>query len=437
MALGSNDAGDAFLNMPYVYRLSGELNAEALEKALCEIIRRHEALRTIFTEIDGFPFQIIKDGFPAQFLTEDMRGKAIDDLSQRTAVMLLGERAMPFDLATGPLFRIKLLRLTELESLLLITMHHIMGDHWSMQVFRRELIDLYEAYSQGRESPFSRLPRQFADHAVWEKQLLGSGLLNSQLDYWKKQLSEPLSELNFAENIARNVELEFRICHQLVEWDETMLKKIKAVANRQHCTTFMVILAALNLVVHSLSGQVDIRVGTLLANRRRRECEGAIGHFLNTVVLRTKLEPNASFGQLLRQVRDTTLAALANQEIPFEQLAHILETKDMIKRESLFQVLLSYQATTSQTVTLSGGLTLASLGWQLPVTDSEAMLTACDLVVNIKETETILKGSISCKANSFDNEVAVSIVERFTEILKQVVVAPNIDNSVIGDSVGA
>jgi amino acid adenylation domain-containing protein len=413
--------GTHFFNMPYVYRLSGELNVEALEMALSEIIRRHEALRTVFAEIDGRPVQIIKDGSTFHLPTEDLRGGTPDDLSQQAAVLLLEERGQPFDLATGPLFESKLLRLTDRESFMLVTMHHIISDQWSMQVFYREMVSIYEAYSQGRHSPFGGLPFQFGDHAVWEKRLLKSGLLDRQQEYWKQQLAGPLPELEFMKSPTRNKELSFRSSRQPIELDETLFRGIKALARRESCTPFMIILAALDLALYALTGQEDIRIGTLVANRRRREAESAIGHLLNTVVLRIKLSPSLSCGQLLRQVREITLAGYAHQELPFEHLARVLETEIRIKRGSLFQVLLSYHNSGFQPINLPG-LTFASLGWQLPVSDSEVTLTACDLIVNITETSTKLTGSVNYKTDSVDIDFVASMVEGFATVLRQMTV---------------
>src|SRR5262249_12163959 len=169
--------GTHFFNMPYVYRLSGYLNINALQEALKEIVHRHEALRTVFVKIDGCPVQVIKDGSDCQLPVEDLRSVEPDRVSQRAVSFVLEEREGPFDLTVGPLLRLKLLRLTDTDSLLLVTMHHIIGDFWSMQIFRRELITLYEAFSKGRTSPLPKLPIQFPDFACWERRLLDEGLL--------------------------------------------------------------------------------------------------------------------------------------------------------------------------------------------------------------------------------------------------------------------
>ena len=411
--------GTHFFNMPYVYRLSGDLNVDALEKALGEIIRRHEALRTVFVEVDGRPVQIIKDSYTFRLLTEDLRSEATDDLSQQAAVLLLEEREQPFDLATGPLFRVKLLRVTDKESFLLVTLHHIISDHWSMQVFLRELVGTYEAYSQGRHSPFGGLPFQFADYAVWESRLLESGLLDGQREYWKQQLAGFLPNPEFRQSSTRNHELRFHTSREQIEIDESLLTDIKSLAARKNCTLFMVVLAAFNLVLYDLTGQEDIRIGTLVANRRWKHSDGVIGHFLNTIIIRTKVEPH--YAKLLTKIREITLAAHAHQELPFEQLARDLKKERNIERASLFQVLLSYQKSSFESADVYG-LKFAPLGWQLPVQDSDLTLTACDLIANVRETSTKLTISVNYKTDSVDSKFVASMVERLVVVLKRMTV---------------
>ncbi|TMI56674.1 amino acid adenylation domain-containing protein [Candidatus Bathyarchaeota archaeon] len=187
--------GTHFFNMPYVYRLSGELSIAALEKSLKELIRRHEALRTVFAKVDGCPVQVIKEVPDLQLPVVDLLSLPPGDVEQQAAGLILEERERPFNLATGPLLRTKLLRLTDNEYLLLVTMHHIISDHWSMRIFRREVLALYEAFSQGRSSPLPEPAIQFADYASWERRLLNEGLLNTQLTFWKKQLAGSAPQL--------------------------------------------------------------------------------------------------------------------------------------------------------------------------------------------------------------------------------------------------
>ena len=272
--------GTHFFNMPYVYQLSGDLNIEALEKALKEIVRRHEGLRTVFGDMDGRPVQIIKDGSDFQLPVADLRNGEPDDVSQRAAGLILEEREASFDLTIGPLLRLKLLRLTDTYSLLLITMHHIISDYWSMQIFWRELVVLYDDFSQGRPSSLTDPSMQFADYACWEKWLLDNGLLNEQLTYWKRQLAGPTPQLDFRKDGVRKDEMSFRRTSQPIELDEALFTEIKALCQRENYTPFMVVLTALSIVLYRYAGQHDVRIGTLVANRGRRETENTIGHFL-------------------------------------------------------------------------------------------------------------------------------------------------------------
>ena len=408
--------GTDFFNMPYVYRLSGDLNVQALEKAIGEIIRRHEALRTVFAEVHGRPVQIIR-GSPFQLPVVDFGNLAADQISEQAAWLILAGRQESFDLAGAPPIRIKLFRLTDTENFLLVTMHHIVSDHWSMQVFRRELTTLYEAFVQGRTSPLADSPTQFADYAVQEKQSLESGLFNAQLDYWRKQLAPPLPELEFNPSRPRNKELTFQTARESIEMGESLFREIKALAARENCTLFMIVVAALNLVLHELTGQEDIRIGTLVANRRWENSEAVIGHFINTAIIRTKVN-SSNLRELLANVREAALTAYAHQELPFEQLAQILETEKKIKRTTLFQVLLIYQKSSFESANASG-LKFAPLGWQLPVSDSEVTVTACDLIINVRETSTTLTASVNYKTDFVAIGFVASMIDRFTTILQQ------------------
>ena len=187
--------GTHFFNMPFVYQLSGDLNVKALERTVKEIVRRHEALRTIFREVEGKLVQIVKDGSDFQLQITELRGRSQDDASQASAEHILKERSVPFNLATAPPVRVRLLRLTERESLFLVTMHHIISDYWSMRVFSGELVKLYEVFAKGSPSPLPEPRIQFGDYAYWERRLLDDGHFHDQGIYWKKQISAVRSEI--------------------------------------------------------------------------------------------------------------------------------------------------------------------------------------------------------------------------------------------------
>ena len=410
-----------FFNMPYVYRLSGNLNVEALEMTLKEIFRRHEALRTVFTELNGRPVQVIKEGTDFQLPVIDLRSQARSDVE--AAGLIVEERQRPFDLSAGPLLRTTLLRLTDTDSLLLITMHHMIGDHWSTQLFRRELAELYGVFAERRPSPLPDSPIQFPDYVCWEKYLLDNGLLNAQLAYWKKQLAGPVPKLEFKKNGGRRKKLSFRTTHQRIEVDESLFAGINALARKEKCTPFMVLVAALNILLHLRTGQRDIWIGTLVANRAHKEVEGAIGHFLNTVILRTRISAKMTVRQLLRRVRHVTLAAHAHQELPFEYLARVLEEERNVDRCSLFQVLFNYQSYSNEPRKIPG-LTLAPLDIRQLGDGSDVKLTAFDLIFNMQDTSTKFTGSVNYKEDCFERGGVASMVEKLYEILKDITLHP-------------
>ncbi|MGH8542895.1 MAG: amino acid adenylation domain-containing protein [Gammaproteobacteria bacterium] len=408
--------GTHFFNMPYVYRLTGEPKIDALEKAIAEIIRRHEALRTVFGKVDGRPVQIITSVPEFQLPVLDLRGFESGELEHRAAQAVLEERERPFDLVRGPLIRTKLLQLADTEHLLLITMHHIIGDYWSMQIFRRELLMLYETLSQGGVSPLSDLPIHFGDYAVWERTTLESGLLDSQVEYWKRQLSGPLRHLEFREYENSKRERRYETSHQLIEPDESLCANIRALSRQENCTLFMAVISALGILLHLYSGQPDIRIGTLVENRARRSTEDTVGHYLNTVILCFHIEPYMTFQQVLRQVRNIILAAKANQELPFEHLARVLEREHNLDRSSISQVLVNYQHYHLDSMQTCG-LTIASLDLQSPTIDTGVTLTGYDLIFNLRESSTKFTGTVNYKIESFEPKAMSKVINSFHSIL--------------------
>ena len=290
------------------------------------------------------------------------------EITEKATARILEERLHPFDLADGPLIRVMLLRLTDRENLLLVTAHHIIADHWSMQVFRRELIALYEAFYHGKSSPLPEPIIQFGDYACWERRLINGGLLNDQLVYWENQLAGPLTGLEDKASRDNNAKPSFQFNRHSIEIKAELLGELRLLAKKENSTLFIVLLTALIAALYVSTGQHEIRVGILVANRRRREIEMTIGHFVNTVILSGHVSPELELKQLLRQIRDVTLRAQRYQEFPMEQLMRELESKQAIGRASLFRVLLNYQKHDSKPVHVSG-LTFAS--WNVPYTNSE------------------------------------------------------------------
>jgi amino acid adenylation domain-containing protein len=415
--------GTHFFNVPFVYRLSGPLDIAGLEKSLSETIGRHEILRTVYPKVDGLPVGLIKEVSNFELQVTDLRDRASDDLVQATTDLILEARKHPFNLRQGPLIQIQLLRLADEESLLLVTSHHIIIDQWSMRVLRSELVTLYKAFSRGAPSPLPDPPIQFGDFARWERDSMDSDFLKVQLDYWKKQLADPLPVLEFTGMENPKNQISFRISRCPIELDVDLFSGINTLARNERCTSFMVLLVALSAALFEHTGRTDIRIGTLVANRRRKETELTVGNFVNTVILRIRVSGRMTFRQLLAQARDVTLAAFAHQELPFEQLARTLERERGVDRASLFQVLLIYQHMTDLPVSLPG-LTFAPVPMHRLGTDSDIAITAFDLIFDLRESSTKLNGSLTYKTEGFRVAEVAGITKSVIEILRRMVSRP-------------
>ena len=405
--------GTHFFNVPLIYQLSGNLNVEALQNSLKEIIRRHEILRTAFPELQGRPVQIVQSVPEFQLPVVDAPW-GTGSLEQRVTDLILEERNKPFSLTTGPVLRIKLLRLTDSKHFLLITMHHIICDQWSIRLFSRELATFYERSLGGRVT-LPDPPLQFGDFAVWERRSLDTTFMKTQLTYWRKQLSGISSTLSFGKMSGETSGTSFRTSRIAFELSENLTSGIKALARTQHCTPFMVFIAVFSVVLFNFTNESDIRIATLVANRRRKSTELTLGHFVNTVVLRIGVRPDSSFGELLTHVREVTMTAYTHQELPFEQVAQAL-AKDNDQRVLLFQVLCMYQSSSSESIQ-TPGLAFAPLSFRQLGIDPDITITGADLLLDLRESSTNLVGSLIYKINVIDHTTASHIVERLTDVL--------------------
>ncbi|HEX2081286.1 MAG TPA: condensation domain-containing protein, partial [Longimicrobium sp.] len=310
------EPGSAVYNMPMARRLGGALDEAALERSLREIVRRHEALRTVFAEVDGSPVQVIApfDGFALP--VEDLSGLGETDREAAVGRRAGEEAARPFDLAAGPLFRAALLRLGGEDHVLLLSMHHIVSDGWSMGVLVRELSALYAAYREGRESPLPELPVQYADYAVWQREQLAGEVLDRQLAYWKERLAGAPGLLELPTDHPRPAVQAYRGATVPFEISLELLERLQALGRSEGATLYMTLLGAFQVLLGRYAGSEDVVVGSPIAGRTRREVEELIGFFVNTLVLRTDLSGNPSFREVLRRVREATLGAYEHQEVP-------------------------------------------------------------------------------------------------------------------------
>ncbi|HYW07517.1 MAG TPA: condensation domain-containing protein, partial [Longimicrobium sp.] len=399
--LGS--AGAAY-HIPVRLRLRGALDGEALGRALDRIVQRHEALRTTFVEVDGHPVQRIGGGgFP--LLELDLRG--CDETEVRRLVA--EEAASPFDLARGPLIRGRLLRVADDDHVLLVTMHHIVSDGWSMGVLTRELGALYSAFTRGEPDPLPPLPLQYADYAAWQRRRVEGEVLARQADYWTRTLAGAPAVLEVPADHPRPAVQDFAGAFAALELDAELTAALKALGQRHETTLFMTLLAAWSVVLSRLSGQTDVVIGTPTANRGRPEIEGLIGFFVNTLAVRVDLSDSPSVAELLGRVRTGALEAQQHQDIPFEQVVDLVQPARSMAHSPLFQVMFAWQNVPGGSLELPG-LTLAGIG------DTARVTAKYDLLLSLGETGGRISGGVEYATSLFERDT----VERYLGYLRAV-----------------
>ncbi|MDZ8095167.1 MAG: amino acid adenylation domain-containing protein [Nostoc sp. DedQUE05] len=342
--LAQLNPGIPVYNIPLAYRLTGLLNVNALVQSLVEIVRRHEALRTTFTITDRQVVQKIIQEPILPFSVIDLR-KLSESKTERKALaqrFVTEEKNQPFDLEQSPLLRIKLLRLSDAEHLLIITIHHLVFDGWSVGVFLQELTKLYAAFCHGQPSPLPDLPIQYADFAHWQQQWVARPAFVSELDYWKQQLSNSTLLLKLPSDRPRLPVRTFQGASQTFIISKSLTNALKHLSQQHNVTLFVTLLTAFKIVLFYYTGQSDIIVGAPFANRQQVETKGLIGCFINTLPIRTYLGGNPSLSELLYQVRGCFLAACDRQQIPFVKLVEALQPKREPSHSLLYQVMFNF-----------------------------------------------------------------------------------------------
>jgi amino acid adenylation domain-containing protein len=336
--------GKATYNIPGALRIRGKLDVEVLERALKEVVRRHETLRTRFATVHGEPQQVIEEQVKIQLPLLDLTSIPGEKEREAEAMRLAREEAkQPFDLQQAPLMRGKLLRLGPQEHVLLVTMHHIISDGWSAGVLIEEVTVLYGAFSSGQASPLPELPIQYADYTMWQREWLEGGVLEEQLAYWKQQLAE-VSILQLPTDRPRPVTQGQGGATSDFVIAKNATQQLKKLAEEQGATLFMVLLAAFHTLLYRYSGQHDIAVGTPVAGRSSSiETEKLIGFFINTVVLRADFSGAPSFMELLHKTKEVTLEAYAHQDVPFERLVEALSPERNLGSTPIFQAMITLQ----------------------------------------------------------------------------------------------
>lgn len=335
--------GSLAYNMATGVRLKGVLDAPALGAALAEVVRRHEALRTTFGTHGGLPVQLVQPGLDIGPPTIDLSALSEHERAAESQRLAREEANRPFDLTTGPLLRATLVRITEQEHVLLLTMHHIISDGWSIGILVREIAELYEAFHAGASSPLADLPIQYGDYAAWERKRFQGGTLNEQLDYWKRRLEGAPAILDLPTDFPRPPVQNFRGASHSFFVPRFLYEAVQSLCQREGVTPFMALLAAFEVLLYRYSGQRDMLVGTPVANRQHVETEGLVGCFANTLVLRGELSDDQTFEELLRATRASSLEAFAHQDVPFEHLVDELQVQRDMSRNPLFQVMFVLQ----------------------------------------------------------------------------------------------
>ncbi|MBV4477560.1 non-ribosomal peptide synthetase [Pseudomonas botevensis] len=348
------EPGNPFYNVPTAVTLKGRLDVALLERALNELVSRHEILRTTFCRVNGEPRQVVHSLMPQSLPVTDLRQLAADEREQRVKSAVEQDARAPFDLATGPLLRASLLRLADDEYLWLYSVHHIIADGWSMGVILHEVATLYGDYRQGGASSLAPLPVQYADYACWQQQRVAGAVLDAQLDYWRRTLGDAPALSTLPTDRPRPLVQRYVGATFSSSLDSGTLRELTALARQTQGTLFNVLLGALAVLLWRHSGQQDLCIGTPFANRNRPEIEPLIGHFVNTLVLRQHLDPRQTFAELLREVRGQMLDVHAHQDVPFDRVVEAVNPPRDPGHSPLFQVMLVLQNTPGNAVQMPG-----------------------------------------------------------------------------------
>ncbi|HFE8801461.1 TPA: non-ribosomal peptide synthase/polyketide synthase [Pseudomonas aeruginosa] len=363
-------------NLPSAVRLNGPLDRQALERAFASLVQRHETLRTVFPRGADDSLAQAPLQRPLEVAFEDCSGLPEAEQEARLREEAQRESLQPFDLCEGPLLRVRLIRLGEERHVLLLTLHHIVSDGWSMNVLIEEFSRFYSAYATGAEPGLPALPIQYADYALWQRSWLEAGEQERQLEYWRGKLGERHPVLELPTDHPRPAVPSYRGSRYEFSIEPALAEALRGTARRQGLTLFMLLLGGFNILLQRYSGQTDLRVGVPIANRNRAEVEGLIGLFVNTQVLRSVFDGRTSVATLLAGLKDTVLGAQAHQDLPFERLVEAFKVERSLSHSPLFQVMYNHQPLVADIEALDSvaGLSFGQLDWKSRTTQFDLSL---------------------------------------------------------------
>ncbi|MFL5384951.1 MAG: amino acid adenylation domain-containing protein [Longimicrobiaceae bacterium] len=424
--------GSPFYNIPGANLVSARIDVPTLERALSEVVRRHAGLRTVFRMVDGRPMQIVLPPYHVRVEQEDLRGPGGEDVPAEVLRRKASEwGALPMDLATGPLLRWKLYRLSEADCLLVFNVHHIVTDGWSMPIVTREMEELYEAYAAGLPSPLPELEIQYHDYSVWQREHLQGPVLQKQLDHWKRHLGGAPTTLELPYDRPRPAVQSNRGTMYRFVYPGALVERLRAIGRQEGASINMVFMAGFNLLLQRYSGQGDLVVGTLLGNRNRAELESVVGYLVNSGAIRTRLDGDPTFREVVRQVRTAILEADAAQEVPFDMVVDALKVPRDPSRNPLFQAMYFHHTFVGshhldEEEGMSGSLNLRSLYQETEVVLVDTGAAKFDMTWATLELHDAMPSMVEYNTDLFDEATIARMVEHLRVLLDDACDRPDV-----------
>ena len=403
-------------NVPAAVRICGKLDVKALEQTFSELVRRHEPLRTRFSLVNGVPRQVIGEISDFEIQKVDLTAAPPEEREEKAKSLAREEAGQPFDLELGPVLRIKLLCLSDEDHVLLLTMHHIVCDGWSLGILLREVSALYGAFSAKLPSPLKDLPVQYADYSAWQRSWLHGPVMDQQLGYWKRQLAG-IAALELPTDFPRPAVQTQHGSRMKIELPSDLCGKLRSFARSRGATLYMALLAAFEALLHRYTGQENFAIGSPIAGRKHAETEGLIGFFVNTLVLRSSVSAGVKFSELLQKIKETTLDAYAHQDVPFEKLVEELQPTRNTGRTPLFQAVFVLQNAPLSDLEI-GSCQL------LPFSGVEISTAKFDLTLDLWDLESGGRGALEYNTQLFEAQTISRMLEHYQLTLNAMVVSP-------------
>ncbi len=426
------EPNEARSNQPGAVRLSGELDLNALERTLGEIIARHDPLRMSIETRDGRPYQVLPPRDPFRLQVSDLSDRPIEEAEQEATRLATEDAHKPFDLSRGPLFRTFLMRLAEDEHILVLNFHHIATDGWSMGVFTDEFKALYRAHQAGKPSSLDELPIQMGDFAAWQRDTLQGAKLEEHLAYWRSQLSGELVSAEVPTDHPRPPVQSFKGRHAAIRVPKDLSARLRKLSQQQGVTLFMTLNAAFLALLHERSKQTDMLIGSAVAHRNRSELEGLIGFLVNMLALRTDLSGDPGFDELLRRVRETTIGAWSHQDLPLTQILAQVQPGRDLGRNPLFQVQFSLLTPDRNPAVYGYGLEMGQIetielpGLVMTPVQVKFDNARYDIAIFLWDMPDGIEGTLEYSRDLFEHATMERFVARYLTILSSVLDNPQI-----------